>query len=97
MVRTFCSTGEKEILKGAFHGAGGMLAALMAAYNIVAWCYRRERHLGVNAIVYTAATLWEVKQTTHHFERCVDKRSARRLTLVTTDTEPPVPDITQAA
>jgi hypothetical protein len=42
----------------------------MAAYNIAAWCYRRETHLGVNAVVYTLATLWEVKQTTHHLERC---------------------------
>jgi hypothetical protein len=97
MVRTFCSTGEKELLKGAFHGAGGMLAALMAAYNIAAWCYRRERHLGVNAIVYTVATWWEVKQTSHHFERCAGKPNARRLTLVNPDAEPPAPGMTQAA
>jgi len=35
-----------------------------------AWCYRRETHLGVNSVVYTLATLWEVKQTVHHLERC---------------------------
>jgi hypothetical protein len=70
MVRTFCKSGESEVLKGAFHGLGGVLAASMAAYNIAAWCYRREAHLGINAVVYTLATVWEVKQTTHHLERC---------------------------
>jgi hypothetical protein len=41
----------------------------MAAYNIAAWCYRRERHLGINAVVYSLAIMWEVKQTAHHIER----------------------------
>jgi hypothetical protein len=69
MVRTFCTSGESEVVKGSVHAAGGLLAVAMAAYNIAAWCYRRERHLGVNAVVYTLATLWEVKQTAHHFDR----------------------------
>jgi hypothetical protein len=72
MVRTFCKSGESEALKGAVHALGGVLAASMAAYNIAAWCYRRETHLGVNAIVYTLAIIWEVKQTVHHLERCED-------------------------
>ena len=66
MVKTFCTSGEREAVKGAVHALGGVLAATMAAYNIAAWCYRRERHLGVNAIVYTLAIMWELKQTTHH-------------------------------
>lgn len=70
MVQTFCKSGENEAVKGAFHALGGILAASMAAYNIAAWCYRREAHLGVNAVVYTLATLWEVRQTAHHLERC---------------------------
>lgn len=70
MVRTFCKSGENEAVKGAFHALGGILAATMAAYNIAAWCYRRETHLGVNVVVYSLATLWEVKQTVHHLERC---------------------------
>jgi hypothetical protein len=69
MVRTFCTSGEREGVKGAVHAAGGTLAAVMAVYNIAAWCYRRERHLGINAIVYTAAILWEIKQTSRHLER----------------------------
>jgi hypothetical protein len=70
MVRTFCTQGENEAFKGAVHAAGGVLAAVMAAYNIAAWCYRRERHLGLNAIVYSLAIMWEIKQTAHHLERC---------------------------
>jgi hypothetical protein len=69
MVRTFCASGENEAVKGAVHALGGVLAATMAAYNIAAWCYRREAHLGLNVVVYTVATLWEIKQTVHHFER----------------------------
>jgi hypothetical protein len=70
MVKTFCKSGESEVVKGAVHALGGVLAASMAAYNIAAWCYRRETHLGINAIVYTLAIFWEVKQTVHHLERC---------------------------
>jgi len=70
MVQKFCTSGESEAMKGAVHALGGVLAATMAAYNIAAWCYRRERHLGVNAVVYSLAVLWEIKQTRHHFERC---------------------------
>jgi len=70
MVQTFCKSGENEALKGAVHALGGILAATMAAYNIAAWCYRRETHLGINSVVYTLAVLWEMKQTVHHLERC---------------------------
>ena len=70
MVKTFCTSGESEAVKGAVHALGGVLAASMAAYNIAAWCYRRETHLGINAIVYTMAIIWEVKQTVHHLDRC---------------------------
>jgi capsid protein len=72
VVRTFCASGENEAVKGAVHALGGIIAASMAAYNIAAWCYRREKHLGVNAIVYTLAVVWEYKQTAHHLERCED-------------------------
>jgi hypothetical protein len=83
MVRTFCTRGENEAFKGAVHATGGVLAALMAVYNATAWFYRREQHLRVNAIVYTLATLWEVKQTAHHFVGCdTPKVGNRALTLV---------------
>ena len=82
MVKTFCKSGENEVVKGAVHAAGGTLAALMAAYNIAAWCYRREFHLATNAVVYTLAVVWEVKQTAHHLQRlprgtrCVEEQAA---------------------
>jgi len=66
MTRAFCTNGEREVVKGSVHAAGVVLAAAMAAYNIAAWCYRREQHLGINAVVYSLAVLWEIKQTTHH-------------------------------
>ena len=68
-VERFCSSGEQELFKGGVHGTACVIAALMAAYNITAWCFRRERHLGANAIVYTLATGWEVKQTMRHLRR----------------------------
>ena len=85
MVKTFCTDGESEAVKGVVHAAGGVLAAMMAAYNITAWCYRRERHLGVNAILYTLAIMWEVKQTTLHMS-CFETTPASH-------PEPPTMDV----
>jgi hypothetical protein len=66
MVQALCTSGNHEALKCGVHGAAGVLAALMAAYNIAACCFRRDMHLRVNAVVYTLAVGWEVKQTLHH-------------------------------
>jgi len=66
MVRAFCTRGESEVVKGAVHAAGVVLAGSMALYNIAAWCFRREQHLGINAVIYSLAVMWEVKQTSHH-------------------------------
>jgi hypothetical protein len=68
-VEMFCSNGEQEAIKGSVHGAACMISAVMAAYNIAAWCLRRERHLGTNAVIYVIATGWEVKQALHHIRR----------------------------
>ena len=70
MVQTFCSSGHREGIKGAVHGAACIIAATMAVYNIAAWHFRRERHLGTNAVVYTLAVAWEAKQTLRHLNRC---------------------------
>lgn len=69
MVQTFCTSGEREGVKGTVHGAACLIAGTMALYNIAAWCFRRERHLGTNAVVYTLAVAWEAKQTLHHLRR----------------------------
>jgi hypothetical protein len=69
-VEQFCSSGTQEAVKGSVHGAACVIAAAMATYNLVAWCFRRERHLGANAVVYTLAVGWEAKQTWRHLRRC---------------------------
>jgi hypothetical protein len=73
MVQRLCTTGNHEGLKCAVHAAAGAISVLMAAYNIAACCYRRDAHLRVNAVVYSLAVAWEVKQTLHH---CGPLRSA---------------------
>jgi hypothetical protein len=78
MTRAFCTSGEREVVKGSVHAAGVVLAAAMAAYNIAAWFYRREQHLGINAVVYSLAVLWEVKQTTHHVATVEAARHSRQ-------------------
>lgn len=69
-VERFCCNGEQEAIKGGVHGAACAIALMMAAYNIAAWCFRKERHLGANAFVYTLAVGWEVRQTLRHLRKC---------------------------
>lgn len=64
---TFCTPGQAERVKGGVHAVAGTVAGLMAVYNTVAWWYRRERHLGMNAVIYTAGFAFEVYQTSRHF------------------------------
>ena len=66
MVRTLCTTGNHEALKGTVHGASAVIAGVMAAYNIAASCYRRDLHLRVNAVVYSLLLVYELKHTIHH-------------------------------
>ena len=67
MVQTLCTSGNHEELKCGVHAAAVALAGLMAAYNIAACCFRSDRHLRVNVLVYALAAGWEIKQTVHHF------------------------------
>ena len=68
MVQRLCTSGNHEALKTGVHGAASVLAVVMAAYNIAACCFRRDRHLRVNAVVYTLAVGWELKQTLHNLQ-----------------------------
>lgn len=68
MVRAFCASGNHEGVKCAVHAAAGLLVGVCAAYNITASLFRRDRHLRVNALVYTLAVAWELKQTLHHLD-----------------------------
>lgn len=66
MVQRLCTSGNHEVLKCGVHGAAGVIAGVMAAYNIAACCFRRDRHLRLNAVVYTLAVGYEIRQTLHH-------------------------------
>ena len=70
VVRSFCRSGNHEGLKCAVHATAGFMVGLCAAYNATAWMFRRDRHLWVNALVYSFAVAWEVKQTMHHLNAC---------------------------
>lgn len=58
--------GNCEPLKASVHAIAMGTAALCAAYNLAAWLTRRQMHLGVNTILYTAVVLWEVQHVKHH-------------------------------
>lgn len=66
MVQRLCTSGNHEALKGTVHGASGVIAAVMAAYNLAACYYRRDLHLRVNVVVYSLLVAYELKHTLHH-------------------------------
>jgi hypothetical protein len=68
-------SGSFEELKAGVHGAALGLAAVMCLYNAAAWLQRRERHLGINAIVYGSAIILERQHVAHH------RATVRRLAL----------------
>lgn len=86
MVQRLCTSGNHEALKCGVHGTACVIAGLMAAYNIAAWCFRREAHLRVNAVVYTLAVGYEVKQTLHHL-RCITSTAAANPPTVLPETK----------
>ena len=68
--RELCTSGNHEALKSGVHGVASTVAAVMAAYNIAAWVFRRDPHLRLNSVLYTLAFAWEIKQTFHHLAAC---------------------------
>ena len=58
--------GRHEALKASVHGAAMGLATVCALYNFAAWLARRQRHSWVNAVLYSALTVWEVQHVRHH-------------------------------
>lgn len=69
-VTDMLNVGRCEPLKAAVHGVLLATAAVCAAYNMAAWLKRRQSHLAVNAVVYTAATIWEHGHVLHHLIEC---------------------------
>ena len=58
--------GNCEGLKTSVHAAVLGLAAVCGLYNAAAWLSRRQRHLGVNAVLYLALVAWEREHVLHH-------------------------------
>jgi hypothetical protein len=62
--------GECEPAKAAVHAVLMATVALCAAYNTAAWIKRRQTHLAINAILYSAAVWWERCHVVHHLRSC---------------------------
>ena len=76
MVRSFCASGSHEGVKCGVHASSAFIVSLCAVYNATAWFYRRDPHLRLNAIFYTLAVAFEIKQTLHHLgapPRCTEQ------------------------
>ena len=79
MELTVLQRGSCEPLKAGIHATALGLFALMGLYNAAAWMSRRQRHLAVNAILYSALTVWERTHVERHLNecrRCQDARAA---------------------
>ncbi len=63
-------SGRCEPLKIAVHGVLLATMGVCAAYNSAAWLKRRQRHLAINAILYTAGVWLERCHVVHHLAAC---------------------------
>src|SRR5260221_13064449 len=59
--------GNCEDLKVGVHATALTLAVIMGAYNAAAWLLRRQTHLGVNTVMYSVLTIWEIEHVKHHW------------------------------
>ena len=71
-------SGSCEGIKGTVHGAALGLTVIMGLYNAAAWLRRRERHLAINTVLYTAVTIWEYQHVVHHRRALFARVRARR-------------------
>ena len=62
--------GHCEPFKAGVHGVLLATAAVCAAYNAAAWLKRRQRHLAVNFVIYSAAVLFERRHVRQHLAAC---------------------------
>ena len=69
--------GNCEELKLGVHGMALALAVVMGAYNAAAWLLRRDKHLAVNAVLYTTLAAWEVQHVAHHWSELPGRRRSR--------------------
>jgi hypothetical protein len=79
MQLTVLQCGRCEPLKAGVHATALGLFAVMGLYNAAAWVSRRDQHLAVNALLYSALTLWERKHVAHHLAAIRRCEEAQRL------------------
>lgn len=78
MLNRFCESGRYEPFKTAWHGLLLLGALGAAAYNVVAWLRRRERHLAMNVGIYLSWALLEYQQIARHCEAARQGSGRRR-------------------
>ena len=88
-------SGRCEPLKAAVHGVVLAAVSVCAAYNAAAWLRRRQRHLAINAVIYSAAILWERCHIVHHLSACSDVVVAEPVESM--EPVPPAQDLDNAA
>lgn len=69
-VTELLDSGRCEPLKAAVHGVLLVTVSVCAAYNAAAWIRRRQPHLAINAIIYSAAVWWERCHIVRHLAAC---------------------------
>ena len=70
------NSGSAEAVKTGVHVTALGLMALMGAYNAAAWLQRRQPHLAINAVLYTALAAWEQQHVAHHLAVLDRQRTA---------------------
>ena len=85
--------GNCEELKLGVHGLALGVAALCGLYNAAAWLSRRERHLAVNAVLYSAWIVFEQRHVAHHFEEIRRPPSSGGVTDAPATDEPTAPPV----
>jgi hypothetical protein len=63
---TVLQCGNCEPLKLGVHAGALGLSVVCGLYNAAAWLARRETHLAVNAVLYTALSFWEQQHVAQH-------------------------------
>ena len=87
-VSDMLDSGQCEGMKAVVHAVLMATAGVCAAYNSAAWLKRRQRHLAINAVIYSAAVWWERCHVMHHLRDCP---------IMVTDVQAPRRDLEDAA
>ena len=89
--------GNCEPLKLGVHPGALGLSLLCGLYNAAAWLSRRETHLAVNTILYTALTIWEQQHVAHHLAEIRRPAPAPPRAIEPSEAEAPPASVEQVA